>query len=1025
MDEVTRLARCSRCAAPLEASVSAAGLCPACAAGSPEAPTYASASQASAGPAPADAPTVAGVARSTSEHPTFLAPAGGSRGREVQGPRPTPGAEFGPYRVHRPLGSGGMGDVYEAEHRGHGRRVALKVLGQRLASPDDRARFLREGELAASITHPNTVYVYGSEEIDGAPVIAMELLSGGTLRDLVQQGGPLPPQPAVDLTLQVIDGLEAAQAAGILHRDVKPANCFLDRDGGVKVGDFGLSIATTGRESGASGMFQGTPQFAPPEQIQGEALDVRADIYAVGATLFYLLTGEPPFDDRDLTTLITRVKMEPPRSPRAMRAGVPPGLSAAVTQCLAKDREARPPSYAAVRDLLRAFSSAAPLPAPLGRRLLAGTIDQGVIMALNVLPATFLILQQPSLASSRWKIAIMQVLSTVTYFGTCEGLWGAGVGKGMCGLLVTRVDGQPLRLARGFGRASICVIAPLVTLLVMAIMGAETFGRYTLAHPGVSMLFSAGGLGLQLLVLFSVARRRNGYAAIQDQLTASRVVVRRSDGARVVRARPLEVAHSVGRDRRFGPFDVVTTLGATDAGPLWLARDARLKRQVWVLERPPGTDPVDSTVRDLSRPTRLRWLGGQRTLDEAWDAFEAFDGGPLVGGDGPHPWHTVRRWLADLAVELDHGLADGSLPPLTVGRVWITAAGHARLLDFVAPAAPADDSPTEGATLTTAQAFLARVAARGLSGPSLPDTLPLSARATLDRLAKSAYDSSTALVTQLAALAITPDVVAPWRRTTTVALAAVLPVVLGLLGFAAAFVLRQSRTGADALALDLAHLSELASSSNPAALAEGRALETYIAATYVPTIQNELTWAIGSSARPYRSLAVQVLAEHPTVSADQLAAAKAAIGPFLVEEAKVQQGSDRRAAKAPFVAPLYLFLVGLGLAAALGVAFAVACRGGLLLRSFGIALVTTDGHEVTRVRAGLRAGVAWLPAVVAVFGAWAANIGYSGGLVVTHPMLLALAAAAFGMFLVGAVVAALRTTGGLQDIVVGTRLVPR
>jgi serine/threonine protein kinase len=106
------------------------------------------------------------------------------------------------------------------------------------------------------------------------------------------------------LILQVIAGLEAAETAGILHRDVKPANCFIDRDGRVKVGDFGLSISMSKRAGAGTGLFQGTPQFAPPEQIQGQPLDVRADIYAVGATLFYLLTGQPPFDDRDLTTLM-------------------------------------------------------------------------------------------------------------------------------------------------------------------------------------------------------------------------------------------------------------------------------------------------------------------------------------------------------------------------------------------------------------------------------------------------------------------------------------------------------------------------------------------------------------------------------------------------------------------------------------------------------------------------------------------------------------------------------------------------
>ena len=157
------------------------------------------------------------------------------------------GEIFGAYRIERELGHGGMGAVYAAEHLESGRRVALKVLSRQLDSPEARARFLREGRLAASINHPNSVYVFGTEEIEGTPVISMELIAGGTLQERVQRGGPLPVGEAVDAALQIIAGLEAAQAIGILHRDIKPANCFEDTDGTVKVGDFGLSISTAGR----------------------------------------------------------------------------------------------------------------------------------------------------------------------------------------------------------------------------------------------------------------------------------------------------------------------------------------------------------------------------------------------------------------------------------------------------------------------------------------------------------------------------------------------------------------------------------------------------------------------------------------------------------------------------------------------------------------------------------------------------------------------------------------------------------
>ena len=337
-------------------------------------------------------PTSEPVSGLSGEAMTTLSPPSASRTPSDAGPgahaRLTPGQAFGPYRIVRLLGCGGMGEVYEAEQLEQGRRVALKVLSQRLTDPHDRARFLREGQLAASINHPNSVYIFGSEEIAGTPVIAMELLAGGTLKDRVREQGPLPPAETVDAILQIIAGLDAAQAGGILHRDIKPANCFIDRDGTVKVGDFGLSISTMARDVTQltrTGTFQGTPQFAAPEQLKGDPLDVRADIYAVGATLYYLLTGQPPFDDTDLMALLTRIATEVPRSPRGLQPRVPRGLATIVLRCLAKNRESRPATYAALDEALRPFGSTAPTPATIGLRFVAGVIDM-IILSLPALP---------------------------------------------------------------------------------------------------------------------------------------------------------------------------------------------------------------------------------------------------------------------------------------------------------------------------------------------------------------------------------------------------------------------------------------------------------------------------------------------------------------------------------------------------------------------------------------------------------------------------------------------------------------
>ncbi|MEM7394328.1 MAG: protein kinase, partial [Verrucomicrobiota bacterium] len=172
----------------------------------------------------------------------------GSRDRNHPEDRLKPGDRFGEYRIEQELGRGGMGVVYEAVQLDTDRRVALKVLSHQLNTPELQARFLREGRLAASINHPNSVYVYGTGEIEGTPVISMELVSGGTLQDRVKRDGPLPVGPAVDAIVSIISGLAEAQKTGILHRDIKPANCFEDVDGTVKIGDFGLSISTEAHE---------------------------------------------------------------------------------------------------------------------------------------------------------------------------------------------------------------------------------------------------------------------------------------------------------------------------------------------------------------------------------------------------------------------------------------------------------------------------------------------------------------------------------------------------------------------------------------------------------------------------------------------------------------------------------------------------------------------------------------------------------------------------------------------------------
>ncbi|HEY3234822.1 MAG TPA: protein kinase, partial [Polyangiaceae bacterium] len=325
--------------------------------------------------------------------------------------------------------------MYEAEDLSSGRRVALKVLGHSLDSPETRKRFLREGRLAASINHPNAVYVYGTEEIEGAPVITMELVPGGTLHDRVKAEGPLPIAEAVDAILQVIAGLEAAHAVGILHRDIKPSNCFIESGGTVKVGDFGLSISTLSRGDSAltiAGSVLGTPEFSSPEQLRGEELNVRSDIYSVGVTLYYLLTGKTPFQAENLVQLLASVLDKTAVSPRELRPEIPEPLAGIVLRCLEKQAGDRFKNYDELRRVLLPFNSTAPTPATLGLRFVAAVVDHALLSGMSMLlPLIFLgdVMSfsagaQPDMTPWIWGWAALVMLQ-VAYFAVPEGIWGA------------------------------------------------------------------------------------------------------------------------------------------------------------------------------------------------------------------------------------------------------------------------------------------------------------------------------------------------------------------------------------------------------------------------------------------------------------------------------------------------------------------------------------------------------------------------------------------------------------------------
>src|SRR4051794_13327159 len=266
----------------------------------------------------------------------------------------------GRYKAEKRLGSGGMAEVWCASDSVLGRRVALKLLGDRFAEDDEfRERFRREAQAAAGLAHPNIVGIFDRGEWDGTPYIAMELVDGRTLKDLVRERGPLPPEMAIALLIQVLRALGYAHRRGIVHRDVKPQNVILDNEGQAKVADFGIARAGAS-EMTETGTIVGTVQYLSPEQAQGNPVSPRSDLYSAGIVLYELLTGRVPFDAESPVSIALKQISERPVPPSQLRPGIPPALEAVVMRALEKDPARR---FASADEFIAALEAARRAPA--------------------------------------------------------------------------------------------------------------------------------------------------------------------------------------------------------------------------------------------------------------------------------------------------------------------------------------------------------------------------------------------------------------------------------------------------------------------------------------------------------------------------------------------------------------------------------------------------------------------------------------------------------------------------------------
>jgi len=247
----------------------------------------------------------------------------------------------GRYMIVRKLGAGGMADVYLAEDQELGRRVAIKILNGRHANDDQFIeRFRREAKNAAALNHPNIVSIYDRGEAEDTYYIAMEYLDGRTLKELIVGHGQAPVRVAVEYARQILSALRFAHRHGIVHRDIKPHNVLVDREGRVKVTDFGIARAGTSQMT-ETGSIVGTAQYLSPEQARGGEVDQRSDLYSLGVVLYELLTGKTPFEGDTPVEIAMKHLSNTPQTPSELRSDIPPELDMVILRALAKDPDER------------------------------------------------------------------------------------------------------------------------------------------------------------------------------------------------------------------------------------------------------------------------------------------------------------------------------------------------------------------------------------------------------------------------------------------------------------------------------------------------------------------------------------------------------------------------------------------------------------------------------------------------------------------------------------------------------------
>jgi serine/threonine-protein kinase len=298
------------------------------------------------------------------------------------------GRDFGGYQLLRELGVGGMGVVYLGEHRLLGRRAAIKTIRPEIAS--DRTfsrRFLLEARAVGSLNHPSIVRLYDFAFDEDTPFMVMEYVTGQSLEDVLAGRRQLPPRDAVELLTPIAAALDHAHARGVTHRDVKPANVLLADDGRTLIMDFGLAGLANFSVPADPETFVGTPDYIAPEQVSGQPVDGRADVYSLATVIYEAVTGEKPWSGRTWMEIARRRLVEPP----PVAKGVPPAFAAAIATGMARQPDQRPRTATALLEMLS--GSLDQLSQPVAFR---DTVRSAVITDDTARPGTVPIVPQDS-----------------------------------------------------------------------------------------------------------------------------------------------------------------------------------------------------------------------------------------------------------------------------------------------------------------------------------------------------------------------------------------------------------------------------------------------------------------------------------------------------------------------------------------------------------------------------------------------------------------------------------------------------